>query len=460
MFGTFQTVGVLLAQGPYKLLALDGRAVGVFTNKTPTDPYRGAGRPEATHLIERVMDLVAYEVGMDPADVRRKNFIAKNEFPYTNLVGLIYDSGDYAPTLDKALAMVGYQDLRKQQAELRKQGRYLGIGLSTYVEICGVGPSGPTVAATGVGLWGSAVLRMRFTGKAELIIGSSPHGQGHETTFSQIAADVLGLPIEDIEVVHGDTAVGPMGMDTYGSRSLSVDGSAVYLTAQKVKEKARKLAAHLLEAAEDDVVYEGGRAYVKGAPSRAKTIQELTMASYQGTNLPAGMEPTLEATTFFDPPNFVWPFGAHVCVVEVDAETGAPRITRYVAVDDCGRRINPMIVNGQIQGGIVNAIGQALYEEVVYGEDGQLRTGTLVDYMIPTAADLPTFEMAETVTPSPSNPMGVKGVGEAGTIAASPAVINAVVDALRPFGVKDVDMPATPQKLWQLMRKNGGRKDR
>ena len=460
MFGTFQTVGVLLAQGPYKLLALDGRAVGVFTNKTPTDPYRGAGRPEATHLIERVMDLVAYEVGMDPADVRRKNFIAKNEFPYTNLVGLVYDSGDYAPTLDKALAMVGYQDLRKQQAELRKQGRYLGIGLSTYVEICGVGPSGPTVAATGVGLWGSAVLRMRFTGKAELIIGSSPHGQGHETTFSQIAADVLGLPLEDIEVVHGDTAVGPMGMDTYGSRSLSVDGSAVYLTAQKVKEKARKLAAHLLEAAEDDVVYEGGRAYVKGAPSRAKTIQELTMASYQGTNLPAGMEPTLEATTFFDPPNFVWPFGAHVCVVEVDAETGAPRITRYVAVDDCGRRINPMIVNGQIQGGIVNAIGQALYEEVVYGEDGQLRTGTLVDYMIPTAADLPTFEMAETVTPSPSNPMGVKGVGEAGTIAASPAVINAVVDALRPFGVKDVDMPATPQKLWQLMRKNGGRKDR
>jgi len=352
--------------------------------------------------------------------------------------------------------MVGYQDIRREQAELRKQGRYLGVGLSTYVEICGVGPSGPTVAATGVGLWGSAVLRLRFTGKAELIIDSSPHGQGHETTFAQIVADTLGLPLDDIEVVHGDTAVGPMGMDTYGSRSLSVDGTAVYLKSEKVKEKARKLAAHLLEAADEDVVYEGGRAYVKGAPSKAKTIQELTMASYQATNLPAGMEPTLEATTFFDPPNFVWPFGAHVCVVEVDGQTGAPRITRYIAVDDCGRRINPMIVNGQIQGGIVNAIGQALYEEVVYGEDGQLRTGTLVDYMIPTAADLPSFEMAETVTPSPSNPLGVKGVGEAGTIAASPAVINAIVDALRPFGVKDIDMPASPEKLWQLMRRNGG----
>ncbi len=460
MFGTFQTVGVLLAQGAYKLKALDGRAVGVFTNKTPTDPYRGAGRPEAAHLIERVMDLVAHETGVDPAEVRRKNFIRKDEFPFTNLVGLTYDSGDYETTMDKALQLAGYRELRREQAEKRKQGRYLGIGLSTYIEICGVGPAAATVPAVGVGLWGSAVLRLRFTGKAELIIGSSPHGQGHETTFAQIVADVLGLPLDDIDVLHGDTATGPMGMDTYGSRSLSVDGSAVYLSAQKVKEKARKLAAHLLEAAEDDVVYEGGRASVKGTPSKAKTIQELTLASYQATNLPAGTEPTLEATTFFNPPNFVWPFGAHVCVVEVDSDTGAARILRYVAVDDCGIRINPLIVEGQIHGGIAQGIGQALFEEVVYGPDGQLKTGTLVDYMIPSAADLPAFETAETVTPSPSNPLGVKGVGEAGTIASSAAVVNAIVDALQPFGVKDVDMPASPERLWHLMHKNGGKMQR
>jgi len=269
---------------------------------------------------------------------------------------------------------------------------------------------------------------------------------------------VLGIPPDDVEVVHGDTATGPMGMDTYGSRSVSVDGTALYLSSHKVREKARKLAAHLLEAAEDDVVYEGGRAYVKGSPTKAKTIQELTGAAYGATNLPAGMEPTLEASTFFDPPNFVWPFGAHVAVVEVDAETGAPKIVRYVAVDDCGTRINPMIVDGQIQGGIAQAIGQALLEEVVYREDGELETGNLVSYLIPTAADLPNFETAATVTPSPTNPMGVKGVGEAGTIAATPAVINAIVDALAPFGVKDVDMPATPERLWQLMHKNGGRK--
>lgn len=460
MFGTFQTVGVLLAQGCYKLKALDGRAVGVFTNKTPTDPYRGAGRPEATHLIERVMDLVADEIGMDPADIRRKNFIRKEEFPYKNLVGLTYDSGDYEPALNAALEMAGYQELHRQQGAKRKQGKYLGIGLSTYVEICGVGPAAATVPAVGVGLWGSAVVRLRFTGKAEVIVGCSPHGQGHETPFAQVVGDVLGLPLEDIDILHGDTALGPMGMDTYGSRSLSVDGNAVYLSAVKVREKARKLAAHLLEAAEEDVVYEGGRAYVKGLPAKAKTIQELTLASYQADHLPAGMEPTLEATTFFDPSNFVWPFGAHVCVVEVDAETGGLRILRYVAVDDCGRRINPLVVDGQIHGGIAQGIGQALFEEVVYDQEGQLKTGTLIDYAIPTAVEMPMFETGATVTPSPSNPLGVKGVGEAGTIASSPAVINAVVDALRPFGVKDIDMPASPEKLWHLMHKDGGRKAR
>jgi carbon-monoxide dehydrogenase large subunit len=303
-----------------------------------------------------------------------------------------------------------------------------------------------------------SVVRLHFTGKATVIIGSSPHGQGHETTFAQVVGDVLGLPVEDIDVVHGDTAIGPMGMDTYGSRSTAMDGTAAHLSATKVREKARKIAAHLLEAAEGDVVYENGKAFVKGTPSKAVTIQEIAMAAFQTNRLPPGMEGGLEASTFFDPANFVWPFGAHIAVVEVDGETGAVRILRYVAVDDCGTRINPMVVDGQLHGGIAQGIGQALLEEGVYDAEGQLKTGTLVDYMIPSAADLPRFELAATVTPSPVNPLGVKGVGEAGTIASSAAVVNAVVDALTPFGVTDIPMPVTPQKVWQLMHKNGGRK--
>ncbi len=458
--GTFMTIALLVAQGPYRLKAFEGRAVGVFTNTTPTDALRGAGRPEATYMAERVMDLVAQELRMDPVEVRRKNFIPKDAFPYQNLLGLTYDSGDYEKTLNKALEMVGYQDLRRKQTEMRRAGKYQGIGLSTYLEICGGGPAAATAPNAGVGLWGSGVVRLRLTGKAEVIVGSSPHGQGHETTFAQVVADVLGLPLEDVDVIHGDTAAGPMGMDTYMSRSLAVDGTAVYMSAQKVREKARRLAAHLLEAAEGDVVYEGGRAFVKGAPSKAKTIQELTLASYAADNLPTGMEPTLEATTFFNPANFVWPFGAHICVVEVDGETGAASIVRYVAVDDCGTRINPLVVEGQIHGGIAHGIGQALLEQVVYDQQGQLKSGTLVDYFLPTATDLPSFVTAATVTPSPVNPLGVKGVGEAGTIGATPAVVNALVDALQPFGVKDIDMPATPEKLWHLMRKDGGRRER
>ncbi len=457
-FGTFMVIGVLVAQGAYKLKAFDGRSVGVFTNRTPTDAYRGAGRPEATYFIERVMDLVAQKTGLDPAEVRRKNFIRKEEQPFTTLLGLTYDSGDYELTLSKALDMVGYRQLRQEQAEKRKQGQYLGIGLSTYIEICGLGPAATTQAATGVSLWGMSVVRLHFTGKATVIIGSSPHGQGHETTFAQIVGDVLGLPIEDIDVVHGDTAIGPMGMDTYGSRSTAMDGTAAHLSATKVREKARKIAAHLLEAAEGDVVYENGKAFVKGTPSKAVTIQEIAMAAFQTNRLPPGMEGGLEASTFFDPANFVWPFGAHIAVVEVDGETGAVRILRYVAVDDCGTRINPMVVDGQLHGGIAQGIGQALLEEGVYDAEGQLKTGTLVDYLIPSAADLPRFELAATVTPSPVNPLGVKGVGEAGTIASSAAVVNAVVDALAPFGVTDIPMPVTPQKVWQLMHKNGGRK--
>ena len=457
-FGTFMVLGLLVAQGPYKIKALDGRAIGVFTNTTPTDAYRGAGRPEATFLAERVMDLVARETGVDPVEVRRKNFVPAAEQPYANVFGLTYDSGDYRITLDKALELVDYKAFRKEQAEKRKQGKYLGIGFSTYLEICGLGPAAATQANTGVSLWGMSVVNVHFTGKATVIIGSSPHGQGHETTYSQVASDVLGIPVEDIDVQHGDTAIGPMGMDTYGSRSTALDGNAVHISAMKVQEKARKIAAHLLEAAEADVVYEDGKAFVKGTPSKSITIQEIAMASFQTNRIPPGMEGGLEATTFFDPTNFVWPFGAHVAIVEVDADTGATRILRYVAVDDCGTRINPMVVDGQLHGGIAQGIGQALFEEAIYDETGQLRTGSLVDYLVPTAADLPDFELEATITPSPVNPLGTKGIGEAGTIASSPAVINAIVDALEPFGVKDISMPATPQKVWQLMHRNGGTK--
>jgi carbon-monoxide dehydrogenase large subunit len=456
-FGTFQVLGLLVAQGPYRMKAYDGRGVGVFTNRTPTDAYRGAGRPEATYLIERVMDLVAQATGVDPAEVRRRNFVRKEEQPFTSVLGFTYDSGDYAMTLDRALELVDYEALRREQAEKRRRGEVMGIGLSTYLEICGLGPAAPTQANTGVSLWGMSVVRLHFTGKATVIIGSSPHGQGHETTFAQVAGQVLGLPVEDIDVVHGDTAIGPMGMDTYGSRSTALDATAVQVSAVKVREKARQIAAHLLEAAPDDVVYEEGKAFVKGSPAKAVTIQEIAMAAFQTNRIPKGMEGGLEATTFFDPTNFVWPFGAHVCVAEIDRDTGGVRIRRYVAVDDCGTRINPMIVDGQLHGGIAQGIGQALYEEGVYGEDGQLRTGTLVDYLIPSAADLPSFELDATSTPSPVNPLGAKGIGEAGTIASSPAVVNAIVDALEPFHVKDIDMPATPEKIWRLMHRNGGR---
>jgi aerobic carbon-monoxide dehydrogenase large subunit len=455
-FGTFQVLGVLVAQGAYRMKAFDGRAVGVFTNMTPTDAYRGAGRPEATYLIERVMDLVARETGVDPVEVRRKNFVRAEDQPFTTLLGLTYDSGDYTITLDKALEMVDYVGFRKEQAEKRKQGKYLGIGLSTYIEICGLGPAAAMQAAIGVSAWGMSVVNVHFTGKATVIIGSSPHGQGHETTYAQVTSDVLGIPLEDIDVQHGDTAIGPMGMDTYGSRSTALDGNAVHISAMKVQEKARKIGAHLLEAAEADVVYENGKVFVKGTPSKSITIQEIAVAAFQTARIPKGMEGGLEATTFFDPSNFVWPFGAHICVVEIDAETGATRIIRYVAVDDCGTRINPMVVDGQLHGGIAQGIGQALFEEAVYDETGQLRTGSLVDYLVPTAADLPSFELSATITPSPVNPLGTKGIGEAGTIASTPAVMNAIVDALEPFGVKDVAMPATPQKVWALMHRNGG----
>ena len=451
VFGAFQAVACLLAGGAYKWKHIASKTVGVLTNKTSTDPYRGAGRPEATHLVERAVDLVADKIGMDPAEIRRKNFAT--EFPFTNNFGLVYDSGDYFGSLDKALELAGYEQLRKEQVEGRKHGRYLGIGLSTWIEICGLGPSAATAPAAGVALVESSQVRIHPTGGVSVYVGTHSHGQSHDTTFAQIVADTLGVPYDSVELRHGDTAEGPaMGYGTYGSRSLAVGGMSIRKSCLKVVDKARKLAAHILEASEEDIVFDQGRFHVKGSPDKAKTIGELAFASY-GAGLPEGMEQGLEAVSYFDPPNFTWPFGAHVAVVEVDPDTGAVDLRKYIAVDDCGNVINPMIVEGQIVGGIAQGIAQALYEEVVYDDDsGQLRTGTLTDYLVPTANEMPEMVLDKTLTPSPTNELGVKGIGEAGTIAASAAVINAVVDALSPFGIKHVDMPASPDRLWKMMK--------
>src|SRR4029077_18871123 len=450
VFSAFQVVACLLGGGPYEWKAINARSIGIFTNRTSTDPYRGARRPEATHLVERMIDLVARELGMDPAEVRRKNFV--KSFPHTNNFGLVYDSGDYEKTLDRAMANIDYPGLRKRQEQLRAQGRYTGIGFSTYVEICGLGPSAATAPAAGIALVESSMVRVHPTGSVTVSVGTHSHGQSHETTFAQIVADTLGVPYDSIEIRHGDTGDTPFGYGTYGSRSLAVGGMAIMASCHKVVEKARKLAAHAFEASEEDIVVDQGRYFVRGNPGDAKVLAELAFASY-GAGLPEGMEQGLEAVSYFDPPNFTWPFGAPICVVEVDANTGAVEMRKYIAVDDCGNVINPMVVDGQIHGGIVQGIAQALFEEVVYDdESGQLRTGTLLDYMVPTANEMPQFVLDRTVTPSPTNELGVKGIGEAGTIASSAAVINAIVDALSPFGVKHVEMPARPDRIWSLIK--------
>jgi carbon-monoxide dehydrogenase large subunit len=454
-FGAFQACACLMSGGVYRWEAISARTVGVLTNKVPTDPYRGAGRPEGTHLCERMVDRVAEELGMDPAELRRKNFA--REFPFQNNFGLTYDSGNYDGTLDRALELSDYQGWRQRQATAREEGRLIGIGLSTWVEICGFGPSAPTAAATGgIALVESAQIRFLPSGSVAAYVGTHSHGQGHDTTFSQLVAETLGVPLEAVDLRHGDTAEGPsFGYGTYGSRSLAVGGMALYTASQEILGKARKLAAHLLEASPDDLEFTEGAFTVRGNPQAKKTIQEVALASYGG-NLPQGMDQGLEAVSHFDPPNFVWPFGAHVCVVEVDRETGAVEILSYTAVDDCGNVINPMIVEGQVQGGIAQSVAQALFEEVVYdGESGQLLTGTMLDYLVPTMNELPTPKLDRTVTPSPTNALGVKGIGEAGTIAASAAVINAVCDALRPLGIHHVDMPASPDRIWRLMQEAG-----
>jgi carbon-monoxide dehydrogenase large subunit len=452
-------LGAFLYHGNYDIPAYSFVCTGLFTNKTPTDAYRGAGRPEATYAIERAMDAMAAKIGLDPAEIRRRNYIPTESFPYSSPAGLVFDSGDYAPALDMALELAEYTAVRAEQAERRAAGgtKHLGIGVATYVEMSGLAPSRVLASLSyGAGGWESSTVRMLPTGKVQVITGTTPHGQGHETCWSQIAADKLGVDPDDIEVLHSDTAISPLGMDTYGSRSLSVGGSALVTAADKVIAKARLIAAHQLEAAEDDLEFAGGSFAVRGSPDRSIAIQAIAFAAFTAHNLPDGMEPSLEAQASWDPPNFTFPFGTHVCTVEVDEETGAVHLRGYVAVDDCGNQVNPLIVEGQIHGGIAQGIGQALFEEAVYDADGQLNSATLADYLVPSAPDLPMFTLGHTFTPSPTNPLGVKGIGEAGTIAATPAVMNAIIDALRHKGVTDIDMPASPSRVWHAIHANEG----
>ena len=448
-------LGAFMYPGIYKMGSYELNVTGVFTTRTPTDAYRGVGRPEATYAIERIMDELADELGLDPVELRRRNWIRHEEFPYTTIAGLTYDSGNYEAATDKALALFDYDKLRAEQADRNQRGDTvrLGIGVSTYTEMCGLAPSRVLrdlrYAAGG---WEAASVRMLPTGKVEVVTGTSPHGQGHVTSWSQIAADVLGVPFDDVQVVHGDTKAAPQGMDTYGSRSLVVGGTAVHHAATKVVDKARKVAAHLLEASEQDLEFTDGVFSVKGSPDARRTIQEIAFETFTSHDLPDGLEPTINAGHLTDPDNFSFPHGTHLCAVEVDTETGQTRIRSYVAVDDVGRVINPMIVEGQVHGGLAQGIAQALYEEAVYDDEGNLVSGTMADYLVPSAPDLPEFVTDRTETPATTNPMGVKGVGEAGTIASTPAVVGAIVDALRPLGVRDVRMPCTPERVWQALK--------
>jgi carbon-monoxide dehydrogenase large subunit len=445
--------------GCYKVPNLSFKAIGVFTNKMATDATRGAGRPEATHLIEVMVEQLAHELGMDPLEVRRKNFIPKEDFPAEVAIGIVYDSGDYHGSLDRLLENFDLDAFRAEQEQLRSKGVYRGVGFSTWMEICGLAPSrvvGPSGVGLQAGFYESSVVRVHASGGVTVYTGTAPHGQGLDTSFAQIVADRLGITPDQVDVVHGDTDTGPFGLGTYGSRSLAVGGESIARSTAKVVEKAKKIAAHQLEAAPEDIELTDGKFAVKGSPDKGMTIAEIAGGAYIPENLPEGMEPGLEETTFYDPENFTFPFGAHACVVEVDAETGKVDVVRYVAVDDCGPAINPKLIDGQIHGGIVHAIGQALYERIHYDDDGQLVTGTFVDYALPSAADVPSMETDRTETPSPVNSLGVKGVGEAGTIAASPAIVNAVIDALRPLGVDYIDMPLSPQNVWATIQNARG----
>jgi aerobic carbon-monoxide dehydrogenase large subunit len=446
-----------MLSGAYRFPNIHCQVLGVYTNTGMVDAYRGAGRPEATYVVERAVDLVASELGLDPVEVRRRNFIPPDAFPYDPLGilnGLEYDSGDYEKALDRALEIVDYEGFRAEQEEAHKQGRYRGIGFSTYVEICGAAPSawiGTVGEGWGASMWESANIRVHLTGKVAVTIGTQPQGQGHATTVSQIVASELGIPIEDVTVEIGDTLNTPFGYGTYASRSAAVGGVAVYNSVQKLKAKVRRIAAHMLEADVDDVVFEGGKAHVKGSPESAKTFQEIAGAAALAYDLPEGEEPFLDDTTYYDPPNCTFPFGTHIAIVEIDAETGETKLERYIAVDDVGKVINPMIVDGQVHGGIAQGIAQALWEYGVYDESGQLVTSSLMDYAVPKADFFPSFEVERTETPTDVNPLGVKGAGETGTIASTAAVVNAVMDALAPLGIRHLDMPLTPERVWRAM---------
>ena len=451
-------LGAFMFNAIYKIPAYRFTCTNVFTNKTITDAYRGAGRPEATFAIERMMDELATELGMEPMEVRRKNWIAHDEFPFTTVAGLTYDSGNYEAATDKAMELFDYDALRAEQAQRRARGDkvQLGIGISTFTEMCGLAPSRVLGSLSyGAGGWETASIRMLPSGAVEVVTGSSAHGQGHETAWSQIVADQLGVPFENVSIIHGDTQSSPKGLDTYGSRSLAVGGIAVVKAAEKVVAKAKTIAAHMLEASEDDLEFANGTFTVKGT-DQSKSIGDIALAVFAAHDLPDGAEASLDSEATYDPENFSYPHGTHLCAAEVDTETGKVHLRSYVCVDDVGVVVNPLIVEGQVHGGLAQGIAQALYEDAMYTEDGQLTAGTLVDYLVPTAADLPSFTLGRTVTPSTTNPLGVKGVGEAGTIASTPAVVNAIIDAVRHLGVADIEMPCTPQKVWRAIQGASG----
>ena len=451
-------LGAFMFNGIYKFGAYRFTCTNVFTNKVPTDAYRGAGRPEATFGIERMMDELAVELSRDPLEIRAQNWIRHDEFPFDTVAGLTYDTGNYEAATAQARELLDYDGLRREQAERRERNDpvQLGIGVSTFTEMCGLAPSRVLGSLSyGAGGWEHAAIRMLPTGKVEVVTGSSAHGQGHETAFSQIVADQLGVPFEDVEVLHGDTAASARGLDTYGSRSLAVGGIAVVKAAEKVIAKAKPIAAHMMECAEDDLEYTAGRFRVKGT-EKAVGIADVALAVFAAHDLPDGVEPSLDSEATYDPDNFSFPHGTHLCAAEVDTETGFVRIRSYVCVDDVGHVINPLIVEGQVHGGLAQGIAQALYEEAVHDESGTLLSASFAEYLLPSAVDLPSFTTGRTESPSTGNPLGVKGVGEAGTIASTPAVVNAILDAVRHLGVRDVDMPCTPMRVWQAINESKG----
>ena len=445
------TLTMMMANATYNIPAVRATLTEVFTNKTPTDAYRGAGRPEATYFVERAMDMLARELKMDPAELRRKNFIQPHQFPFATQTGAIYDSGNYEKALDLALKQSQWDRLKAERDAARAQGRLVGLGLAMYVEVCGIGPS----ASLPTGGWEHSQVTIERDGRISATTGASPHGQGNETTFAQMLADQFGVPLEHVTILHGDTGIVKQGIGTFGSRSQAVGGTALMMAGEKVKKKMAKFAAALIEASEDDLVFENGTISVKGSPASAKPFAAVASYAYVPVPLPEGLEPGLSDEAFFEPTNNTYPFGCHISMLEIDRETGEPTLLKLVAVDDAGNLINPLIVEGQIHGGLAQGIGQAMIEEVVYGDDGQLLTGSFMDYAFPRAIDFPRFELGATVTPTPVNPLGAKGVGEAGTLGSTPCIVNAAVDALAEFGVKHIDMMLRPEKLWRIIQ--GGR---